>query len=40
VPWWLVAVVVGGAAAVTWATSALPARRAAGVPVLDAAKAE
>ncbi|GAA4631507.1 hypothetical protein GCM10023196_061180 [Actinoallomurus vinaceus] len=39
-PWWLLAVVVGGAAAVTWATSALPARRAAGVPVLEAAKAE
>ncbi|WP_433181363.1 FtsX-like permease family protein [Actinoallomurus sp. CA-150999] len=39
-PWWLLAVVVGGAGAVTWATSALPARRAAGVPVLEAAKAE
>ncbi|GAB3986142.1 FtsX-like permease family protein [Actinoallomurus acanthiterrae] len=39
-PWWLLAMVVGGAAAVTWATSALPARRAAGVPVLEAAKAE
>ncbi|MCO5992589.1 FtsX-like permease family protein [Actinoallomurus rhizosphaericola] len=39
-PWWLLATVVLGAAAVTWATSALPARRAAGVPVLEAAKAE
>jgi putative ABC transport system permease protein len=39
-PWWLLAIVVLGAAAVTWVTSALPARRAAGVPVLGAAKAE
>ncbi|MEV5747534.1 ABC transporter permease [Actinoallomurus sp. NPDC052308] len=39
-PWWLLAAVVLGAAVVTWATSALPARRAAGVPVLEAAKAE
>ncbi|MFC4050507.1 FtsX-like permease family protein [Actinomadura syzygii] len=39
-PWWLVALVTAGAAAVTLATSALPARRAAGIPVLEAAKAE
>ncbi|MGH3240038.1 MAG: ABC transporter permease, partial [Spirillospora sp.] len=39
-PWWLFAVVIVGAAAVTLATSALPARRAAAVPVLEAAKAE
>ncbi|MFC5749415.1 FtsX-like permease family protein [Actinomadura rugatobispora] len=39
-PPWLVALVVAGAAAVTAATSALPARRASGVPVLEAAKAE
>ncbi|WP_433477395.1 ABC transporter permease [Spirillospora sp. CA-142024] len=39
-PWWLFAAVVAGAAAVTLATSALPARRAAAVPVLEAAKAE
>ncbi|XVQ12752.1 FtsX-like permease family protein [Spirillospora sp. CA-255316] len=39
-PPWLVALVVAGAAAVTVATSALPARRASGVPVLEAAKAE
>ncbi|TMR07269.1 FtsX-like permease family protein [Actinomadura soli] len=39
-PWWLFVAVIAGAAAVTLATSALPARRAAGVPVLEAAKAE
>ncbi|TDC58265.1 FtsX-like permease family protein [Actinomadura sp. KC345] len=39
-PWWLFAVVVVGAAGVTLATSALPARRAAAVPVLEAAKSE
>lgn len=39
-PWWLPVLVTAGAALVTLATSALPARRAAGVPVLEAAKAE
>ncbi|WP_329519650.1 FtsX-like permease family protein [Spirillospora sp. NBC_01491] len=39
-PWWLFALVAAGAAAVTLATSALPARRASTVPVLEAAKAE
>ncbi|MFA1544952.1 FtsX-like permease family protein [Actinomadura chokoriensis] len=39
-PWWLFPAVIVGAAAVTLATSALPARRAAAVPVLEAAKAE
>ncbi|WP_067915737.1 FtsX-like permease family protein, partial [Actinomadura rubrobrunea] len=39
-PWWLFPLVAAGAAAVTLATSALPARRAAAVPVLEAAKAE
>ncbi|MEO3826185.1 FtsX-like permease family protein [Actinomadura sp. B10D3] len=39
-PWWLFAAIVGGAAAVTLATSALPSRRAAAVPVLDATRAE
>ncbi|WUH97335.1 FtsX-like permease family protein [Spirillospora sp. NBC_00431] len=39
-PWWLFAVVIAGAGAVTLATSALPARHAAAVPVLEAAKAE
>ncbi|TDC91260.1 ABC transporter permease [Actinomadura sp. 7K507] len=39
-PWWLFALVIAGAAIVTLATSALPARRAAAVPVLEAAKAE
>ncbi|MFB4299298.1 FtsX-like permease family protein [Actinomadura sp. NTSP31] len=39
-PWWLFVLVAAGAAAVTLATSALPARRAAAVPVLEAAKAE
>ncbi|TDB94739.1 FtsX-like permease family protein [Actinomadura sp. 7K534] len=37
-PWWLFAAVLAGAAAVTLATSALPARRAAAVPILEAAK--
>ncbi|GAA2420427.1 ABC transporter permease [Actinomadura vinacea] len=39
-PLWLVALVVAGAAVITLAVSALPARRASGVPVLEAAKAE
>lgn len=39
-PWWLFALIVAGSAVVTLATSALPARRASGVPVLAAAKAE
>ncbi|SNS93584.1 putative ABC transport system permease protein [Actinomadura meyerae] len=39
-PWWLFPVVAAGAAVATLATTALPARRAAGVPVLEAAKAE
>jgi putative ABC transport system permease protein len=39
-PWWLFVVVAAGAAAVTLATSALPARRASTIPVLEAAKAE
>ncbi|XRQ11973.1 FtsX-like permease family protein [Actinomadura welshii] len=39
-PWWLFVLVVAGAAAVTLATSALPARRAAAVPILEAAGAE
>lgn len=39
-PWWLFALVVAGAGVVALATSALPARRASGVPVLAAAKAE
>ncbi|QXJ24550.1 FtsX-like permease family protein [Actinomadura graeca] len=37
-PWWLFVLIIAGAAAVALATSALPARRAAAVPVLDAAK--
>jgi putative ABC transport system permease protein len=39
-PWWLFVLVAAGAAAVTLATSALPARRASTIPVLEAAKAE
>jgi putative ABC transport system permease protein len=39
-PWWLFPAVVAGAAVVTLATSAFPSRRAAAVPVLEAAKAE
>ncbi|MFF5263155.1 FtsX-like permease family protein [Actinomadura viridis] len=39
-PWWLPVLVAAGAAAVTFATSAFPARRAADVPVLEAAKAD
>ncbi|MGI5326732.1 FtsX-like permease family protein [Actinomadura nitritigenes] len=39
-PWWLFVLVAAGAAAVTLATSALPARRASAIPVLEAAKAE
>ncbi|WP_155127819.1 ABC transporter permease [[Actinomadura] parvosata] len=39
-PWWLFPVVAAGAAVAALATSALPARRAAAVPVLEAAKAE
>ncbi|MCA2228508.1 FtsX-like permease family protein [Nonomuraea aurantiaca] len=39
-PWWLFLTLAAGAAVATLATSTLPARRAAGVPVLEAAKAE
>jgi len=39
-PWWLFPAVIAGAAAVALATSALPARRAADVPLLEATKAE
>ncbi|MFD0683171.1 FtsX-like permease family protein [Actinomadura fibrosa] len=39
-PWWLFPLVAIGAAAVALATSALPSRRAAAIPVLEAAKAE
>ncbi|TDC91259.1 FtsX-like permease family protein [Actinomadura sp. 7K507] len=39
-PWWLFVVVLAGAAAVTLATSALPGRRAADVPILEATRAE
>ncbi|GAT70397.1 ABC transporter [Planomonospora sphaerica] len=39
VPPWLLVLVVGAAVLVTFATTALPARRAAAVPVLDATKA-
>ncbi|GAA2081668.1 FtsX-like permease family protein [Actinomadura alba] len=39
-PWWLFPMVAAGAAVATLATSALPARRAAAVPVLEAANAE
>nr|WP_055501913.1 ABC transporter permease [Nonomuraea pusilla] len=39
-PWWLYLALAAGAAVATLATSALPARRAASVPVLEAAKAE
>ncbi|MGI5167539.1 FtsX-like permease family protein [Spirillospora sp. CA-253888] len=39
-PWWLLPLVAAGAAAVTLGISALPGRRAAEVPVLEAAKAE
>ncbi|TDC80306.1 FtsX-like permease family protein [Actinomadura sp. 7K507] len=39
-PWWLFPLVAAGAAAATLAISSLPARRAAAVPVLEAAKAE
>ncbi|MBO2466138.1 FtsX-like permease family protein [Actinomadura violacea] len=39
-PWWLFVLVAAGAAAATLATSALPARRASTIPVLEAAKAE
>lgn len=38
--WWVYAAVVGAAAVVTLATSSFPARRASGIPVLEAAKAE
>ncbi|MWA04745.1 FtsX-like permease family protein [Actinomadura sp. LD22] len=38
-PWWLFVLVAAGAAAVTLATSALPARRASTIPVLEAANA-
>ncbi|OLT23249.1 hypothetical protein BJF79_02285 [Actinomadura sp. CNU-125] len=39
-PWWVYALITAGAAAVTLTTSALPARRASSVPVLEAAEAE
>jgi putative ABC transport system permease protein len=39
-PWWLYVAVAAAATMVTLATSALPARRAAAVPVLEAAKDE
>ncbi|MFG2005103.1 FtsX-like permease family protein [Spirillospora sp. NPDC048911] len=39
-PLWLLAAITAGAALVTLATSALPARRAATIPILEAAKAE
>ncbi|MET8869452.1 FtsX-like permease family protein [Nonomuraea sp. NPDC004580] len=39
-PWWLFPALVAGAAVATLLTSAMPARRAASVPVLEAAKAE
>ncbi|GLZ02662.1 ABC transporter substrate-binding protein [Actinomadura sp. NBRC 104412] len=39
-PWWLFPMVAAGAAAVTLVTSALPARRAASVPVLEATRSE
>ncbi|SPT58171.1 FtsX-like permease family protein [Actinomadura madurae] len=39
-PWWLFPAVAAGAAVAALATSSLPARRAAAVPVLEAAKAE
>ncbi|WP_308250372.1 FtsX-like permease family protein [Sphaerisporangium fuscum] len=38
--WWLFSLVAAGAAVATLATSALPARRAASVPGLEAARAE
>jgi putative ABC transport system permease protein len=39
-PWWLFPAVIAGAAVVTAATSALPSRRAAAVPILEATRAE
>ncbi|MEU8800424.1 ABC transporter permease [Spirillospora sp. NPDC048819] len=39
-PWWLFPTVAAAAAIATLATSSLPARRAAAVPVLEAVKAE
>ncbi|WP_149259448.1 FtsX-like permease family protein [Actinomadura sp. K4S16] len=39
-PWWLFPLLAAGAAVTTPAISALPARRAAAVPVLEAAKAQ
>ncbi|GAA4066586.1 FtsX-like permease family protein [Actinomadura miaoliensis] len=39
-PWWLFPLVAAGAAVVTLATSAFPARRAADIPILEATKAE
>lgn len=39
-PWWVYALITAGAAVVALATSALPARRASSVPVLEAAKAD
>jgi putative ABC transport system permease protein len=39
-PWWLICLVAGGAALVALATSALPGRRAAAVPILEATRAE
>jgi putative ABC transport system permease protein len=39
-PWWLLSLVAGAAAVVALVTSALPARRAAAVPILEATRAE
>jgi putative ABC transport system permease protein len=39
-PWWLYASVTGAAALITLITSALPARRATTVPILEVARAE
>ncbi|MEU5876463.1 ABC transporter permease [Spirillospora sp. NPDC047279] len=39
-PWWIYVLVAAGALAVTLVTSSLPARRAARVPVLDAAQGD
>jgi putative ABC transport system permease protein len=39
-PLWLLALIIGAAAIITLATSALPARRAARTPILEATKAD
>jgi putative ABC transport system permease protein len=39
-PWWLLSLVAGAAAVVALVASALPARRAAAVPILEATRAE